>query len=162
MLVHIFLTYKIYVGMMPVLIKNVWATSWIDGNTALDAKMARHLGVCHIWIVTCPNGSAESYANPSVSALTTCPLSLRLCAKGDVYPLTAELTLAGNRHFCPVILDLSCCAREGAKRKQMKKPCNKAIVCSGSVMRALKQKYFFPPSEQYAHGLALALKQFDY
>lgn len=104
--------------------------------------MARHLGVCHIWIVTCPNGSAESYANPSVSALTTCPLSLRLCAKGDVYPLTAELTLAGNRHFCPVILDLSCCAREGAKRKQMKKPCNKAIVCSGSAMRALKQKYF--------------------
>lgn len=54
-----------------------------DGNTALNATMAGHLAARHIWIVACPNGSAESYANPPVSALTTCSLSLRLCAKGD-------------------------------------------------------------------------------
>lgn len=57
-------------------------------------KMARHLGACHVWIVTCPNGSAESYANPSVSALTTCSLSLRPRAKGDVGGLCTRWQLS--------------------------------------------------------------------
>ncbi len=48
-----------------------------DENTALDATMAGHLAACPICIVACPNGLAESYANPSVSALTTCSPSLR-------------------------------------------------------------------------------------
>lgn len=52
-----------------------------NGNTALGATMAGHLEAGHIWIVACPNGSAESYVNPSVSDLTTCTVAL--CAKSD-------------------------------------------------------------------------------
>lgn len=78
-----------------------------DGNTAPSATMAGHLAAGHGWIVACPNGSAESYVNPSVAYLPPdylplCPL--HLCAKGWSRAGVGahwqlSCTLADNRHF---------------------------------------------------------------
>lgn len=80
-----FVTYKIYTGTSPILIKNFFSNELNGWKFCTGCQNGCTWGsVPWFKVVAYPNGAVRSYASPSVSAPTTGPRRSRVRARGRV------------------------------------------------------------------------------